>query len=79
MPDCCSSALQEPAQNGVVGAGMRTLPAPTIALTKFMLEPEEVAALQEQHGLSTLRRSCRRWLPRLPCWPRPPTSAFPVG
>ncbi len=78
MPDCCSSALQEPAQNGVVGAGMRTLPAPTIALTKFMLEPEEVAALQEQHGLS-VEALMQALVAPAALLARPPTSAFPVG
>ena len=78
MPDCCSSAVLEPAQNGVVEAGVRTLPAPTIPLDKFMLEPEEVAALQEQHGLP-IKALMQALVAPAALLARPPTSAFPVG
>lgn len=78
MPECCSGVAPEPAQNGIVEAGMRTLPAPTIPLSKFMLEPEEVAALQQKHNLS-IEALMQALVAPAALLARPPTSAFPVG
>ncbi|CAL8468160.1 g7699 [Coccomyxa elongata] len=64
--------------NGVIGVGARKLPAPVLALDKFMLEPEEAAALQAQHGVS-LRQLMQLLVAPAALLARPPTSAFPVG
>ncbi len=62
------------ATNGVIGVGARKLPA----LNKYMLEPEEAAALQAQHGVS-LHELMQLLVAPAALLARPPTSAFPVG
>ena len=51
---------------------------PALSLAKFMLEPDEVAALQQEHGLS-VEVLMRALLPPAALFARAPTSAFPVG
>ena len=73
MPKGCSAA--QPAENGAVDASACM---PALSLSKFMLEPAEVAALRKQHGLS-MEELMRALVPPAAMLARAPTSAFPVG
>jgi hypothetical protein len=73
MPESCSIA--QPAENGAIG-GSACMPA--LSLSKFMLDPAEVAALRQQHDLS-LEQLMRALVPPAALLARAPTSAFPVG
>ncbi len=84
-PDGSAMAQEATAQhadastsNGFIGVGARKLPAPVLALDRFMLEPEEAAALQTQHGVS-LHELMQLLVAPAALLARPPTSAFPVG
>ena len=75
------TALKEdnlPASNGLIKAGSRTLPGPSIPLDKFVLEPEEVTALQKRLDVS-IEELMQLLVAPASLLARAPTSDFPVG
>ena len=67
-----------PASNGFIKAGSRTLPGPSIPLDKFVLEPDEVTALQNRWSVS-VEELMQLLVAPASLLARAPTSDFPVG
>jgi hypothetical protein len=68
----------QPITNGVADMGRRKVAAPVLALNRFMLEQSEVAALQQEHGLS-LHELMQLLVAPAALLARAPISRFPVG
>ena len=67
-----------PASNGLMKAGSRTLPGPSIPLDKFVLEPEEVTAFQNRCSVS-IEELMQLLVAPASMLARAPTSDFSVG
>ena len=67
-----------PTANGLIKAGSQALPGPYIPLDRFVLQPNEVADLQQQCQLS-VEELMHLLVQPASLLARAPTSNFPVG
>lgn len=67
-----------PTANGLIKAGSRALPGPYVPLDTFVLEPEEVASLQQQYHIS-VEELMQLLVQPASLLASAPTSNFPVG